>query len=289
MGTAYDQTDARTPDHHRRCSERNDRRSAAWRRQGVARMGDGVHPVYQVSAQASGDCRGCGLPLPRYFLADEKHRHCLTDKVYLPTIVCGRVIWPLGYTEDASAAAFTESLGRFNVQHSSRRRDPGSKGPSSMASTVPARACGRCFQRRLSCASATRSPSSPGQLTALASPVRKALRSPFHLVVPGATVERLAEVFALGQRLPRFADHITTTAGSAGRARPACQSAWCSSGRWTITHRRMGTQSCQILPSEAFDEQGHTLPPRNPMECGIFRPLYRPGNSCSQGLIPSSP
>jgi hypothetical protein len=25
----------------------------------------------------------CGLPLPGYFLADEKHRHCLTDKVYL--------------------------------------------------------------------------------------------------------------------------------------------------------------------------------------------------------------
>src|SRR5205809_2449960 len=28
----------------------------------------------------------CGLPLPVYFLADEKYSHCLTDKVYLPTI-----------------------------------------------------------------------------------------------------------------------------------------------------------------------------------------------------------
>jgi hypothetical protein len=37
----------------------------------------------------------CGLPLPAYLLADEKHSHCLTDKVYLPTIVCGRVIWHL--------------------------------------------------------------------------------------------------------------------------------------------------------------------------------------------------
>ena len=34
----------------------------------------------------------CGLPLPVYLLADEKHSHCLTEKVYLPTIVCGRVI-----------------------------------------------------------------------------------------------------------------------------------------------------------------------------------------------------
>src|SRR6266566_2709491 len=55
----------------------------------------------------------CGLPLPVYFLADEKHSHCLTEKVYLPTIVRGRVIWHLGYTEDASAAAFTQSYEAF--------------------------------------------------------------------------------------------------------------------------------------------------------------------------------
>src|SRR4029450_8386992 len=54
-----------------------------------------------------------GLPLPVYFLADEKHTHCLTDRVYLPTIVRGRVLWHLGYTEDASAAAFTQSYGVF--------------------------------------------------------------------------------------------------------------------------------------------------------------------------------
>src|SRR5437667_9766599 len=53
----------------------------------------------------------CGLPLPSYFLADEKHSHCLTEKVYLPTIVRGRVIWHLGYTEEASDAAFTQSDG----------------------------------------------------------------------------------------------------------------------------------------------------------------------------------
>src|SRR5215218_10512236 len=55
----------------------------------------------------------CGLPLPTYFLADEKHSHCLTEKVYLPTIVSGRVISHLGYTEDASAAAFTQSYQEF--------------------------------------------------------------------------------------------------------------------------------------------------------------------------------
>src|SRR5262245_13937297 len=38
----------------------------------------------------------CGLGLPPYFLADEKHSHCLAEKVYLPTIVSGRVLWHLG-------------------------------------------------------------------------------------------------------------------------------------------------------------------------------------------------
>jgi hypothetical protein len=51
----------------------------------------------------------CGLPLPLYFLADAKHSRCLAEKVYLPTIVSGRVLWHLGYTEEASAAAFTQS------------------------------------------------------------------------------------------------------------------------------------------------------------------------------------
>jgi hypothetical protein len=55
----------------------------------------------------------CGLPLPTYFLADEKHSRCLTEKVYLPTIVRGRVLWHLGYTEHASAAALTQSYQEF--------------------------------------------------------------------------------------------------------------------------------------------------------------------------------
>src|SRR5215510_2475542 len=55
----------------------------------------------------------CGLALPAYFLADEKHSRCLTEKVYLPTIVRGRVIWHLGYTKEASAAALTHSYEVF--------------------------------------------------------------------------------------------------------------------------------------------------------------------------------
>src|SRR5262245_57165005 len=64
----------------------------------------------------------CGLPLPPYFLADEKHSRCLTDKVYLPTIVSGRVIWHLGYTTEASAAAFTQSYEGF--QRAASQQEP---------------------------------------------------------------------------------------------------------------------------------------------------------------------
>ena len=64
----------------------------------------------------------CGLPLPVYFLADEKHSHCLTNKVYLPTIVRGRVIWHLGYTAEASAAALTQSYGAF--QRAASQQEP---------------------------------------------------------------------------------------------------------------------------------------------------------------------
>src|SRR5262249_45499227 len=64
----------------------------------------------------------CGLPLPPYFLADEKHSRCLTDKVYLPTIVSGRVLWHLGYTTEASAAAFAQSYEGF--QRAASQQEP---------------------------------------------------------------------------------------------------------------------------------------------------------------------
>src|SRR5215471_7257814 len=51
----------------------------------------------------------CGVPLPVDVLADEKHSRARTAKVYLPTMVCGRVLWHLGYTTAASTAAFTQS------------------------------------------------------------------------------------------------------------------------------------------------------------------------------------
>jgi hypothetical protein len=156
----------------------------------------------------------CGLPLPVYFLADEKHSHCLTDKVYLPTIVRGRVIWHLGYTENASAAAFTQSYGEFQRAASQQEPSYRVKGiltdgfdstTKSMRTLFPGARLGNCLRHAIT--------KLPGKLTAIASPVRKALRSQFHTLLYRARQRKGLRVFALGQRLRHFADHVTQKTG----------------------------------------------------------------------------
>ena len=157
----------------------------------------------------------CGLALPVYFLADEKHSHCLTDKVYLPTIVHGRVLWHLGYTDDASAAAFTESYGEFQRAASQQEPSYRVKGVlidgfdstnKSMRTLFPGARLGNCLRHALN--------KLPRKLTAIASPVRKALRAQFHTLLHRARQRKGLRVFALGQRLRRFADHVAITAGA---------------------------------------------------------------------------
>jgi hypothetical protein len=65
----------------------------------------------------------------------------------------------------------------------------------------------------------------PGKLTAIPSPMRKALRSQFHTLLYRVRQRKGLRVFALGQRLRRFADHVTTIAGAANgqRVRQWCQ------------------------------------------------------------------
>jgi hypothetical protein len=59
----------------------------------------------------------------------------------------------------------------------------------------------------------------PKKLAAIASPVRRALRSQFHTLWYRARQRKGLRVFALGQRLRRFADHVTHTAGMTNGAR----------------------------------------------------------------------
>ena len=54
---------------------------------------------------------------------------------------------------------------------------------------------------------------------AITSPVRKALRTQFHTLWYRARQRKGLRVFALGQRLRHFADHVATTAGVANGER----------------------------------------------------------------------
>jgi hypothetical protein len=165
----------------------------------------------------------CGLPLPPYFLADEKHSHCLTEKVYLPTIVSGRVLWHLGYTEEASAAAFTQSYGEFQRVASQQEPSYQVKGglidgfdstAKSLRTLFPRVRLGNCLRHALN--------KLPGKLTAIPSSLRKTLRSQFHTLLYRARQRKSLRVFALGQRLRHFADHVAHTAGTANGARVRC-------------------------------------------------------------------
>src|SRR5919197_188848 len=162
----------------------------------------------------------CGLPLPVYFLADEMHSRCLTTKVYRPTIVSGRVLWHLGYTEEASAAAFTESYGAFQRAASQQEPSYRVKGvltdgfdstTRSMRTLFPGVRLGYCLRHAIN--------KLPGKLTAIASPVRKARRSQCHTLLYRARQRKSLRVFALGQRLRHFADHVTQKAGAANGER----------------------------------------------------------------------
>jgi hypothetical protein len=156
----------------------------------------------------------CGLRLPAYILADEKHSRCLTDRVYLPTIASGRVIWHLGYSESKSAAAFTESYGTF--QRAALEYDPSyqvqgaltdgfDSTTRSMRTLFPRARLGFCLRHALN--------KLPDKLIGLAAPVRKGLRSKFHTLLHRCRQRKSLRVVALGQRLRHFADHITATVG----------------------------------------------------------------------------
>ncbi len=156
----------------------------------------------------------CGLPLPAYLLADEKHSTCLTDKVYLPTIVNGRVMWHLGYSASKSAVAFTESYGEFQraaLAHEPSYQVEGAlidgfdSTTKSMRTLFPGARLGYCLRHALN--------KLPDKLVGLAAPVRQGLRSKFHALLHRCRQRTSLRVVSLGQRLRRFAEHITATVG----------------------------------------------------------------------------
>jgi len=111
------------------------------------------------------------------------------------------VSWHLGYTTEASAAAFTQSYQAF--QRAASQQEPSYRVRGSLAdgfdsttksirTLFPGARLGNCLRHALN--------KLPGKLTAIATPVRKALRSKFHTLLPRARRRKGLWVFALGQR-----------------------------------------------------------------------------------------
>jgi hypothetical protein len=123
-------------------------------------------------------------------------------------------------TEAASTAAFTQSYRAF--QQAALQQEPSYRvrgiltdgfdsTTSSLRTLFPGARLGNCLRHAIN--------KLPAKLVAIASPVRKALRSQFHTLLYRARQRKGLLVFALGQRLRRFADHVATTAGAANGER----------------------------------------------------------------------
>ena len=187
------------------------------------------------------------LPLPAYILADEKHSKCLTDRVYLPTIVSGRVIWHLGYSASKSAVAFTESYGEFQraaLEHEPSYRVQGAlidgfdSTTKSMRTLFPGARLGYCLRHALN--------KLPDKLVGLAAPVRQGLRSKFHTLLHRCRQRKSLRVVALGQRLRRFVDHVTATVGEEHGERVR---------NW-MQDKKVGVVCGARRPQDAGDEHG---------------------------------
>ncbi len=143
-----------------------------------------AHSRENGSELPSGYLVKCHLPLPAYILADEKHSRCLIERVYLPTIVSGRVLWHLGYSESKSAAAFTESYREFQgvaLAHEPSFRVQGAlidgfdSTTKSMRTLFPGARLGCCLRHALN--------KLPDKLIGLSAPLRQGLRSKFYALL----------------------------------------------------------------------------------------------------------
>ena len=156
----------------------------------------------------------CHLSLPTYILADEKHSRCLTERVYLPTIVSGRVIWHLGYSDSKSAAAFTASYGQFQqaaLDHEPSYQVQGAlidgfdSTVNSMGTLFPGARLGFCLRHALN--------KLPDKLVGVPASLRRRLRSKFHALLHRCRQRKSLRMVALGQCLRHVANRIDSTVG----------------------------------------------------------------------------
>lgn len=159
----------------------------------------------------------CHLPLPRYLLADEKHSSCLTEKVYLPTLVSGRVVWHLGYTTDKSAEAFEASYRLFQQQ--GEQLDPSwqvegvltdgvESTRKSLRHVFPKAEIGNCLLHAAK--------KLPAKLKAISQELRYTLSREFYLLCQTRhqmQTSMLNPLASLAQALRRFSEKVTQLTG----------------------------------------------------------------------------
>lgn len=157
----------------------------------------------------------CGLPLPGYFTADEKHSFCLKDKVCPATIVAGRIIWLLAYTPDKSAGASEASYARFGkaaLEHDPSWNPRGiltdgfASTIKSMKRLFPSARIGNCI---LHAAKKVMS-----KLKSVPATVREQLSCDFYELFCSARERKGLKLFSFGQKLRRFAEKVMTVAGA---------------------------------------------------------------------------
>lgn len=164
-------------------------------------------------------CR-CQLPLPCYLLVDEKHTHCRRSKVYLPTMAQGRLLWHLGYTTAKSAQAFGQSYGLF--RKTALHADPAYRVRGiltdgfestiqSLRTLFPKVPLGNCLLHAMK--------KVPAKLPAISSALRRQLSRRFAQVFDEVHQRAGQRVFALGQKLRCFTEHVGIVAGQVQRVR----------------------------------------------------------------------
>ena len=159
----------------------------------------------------------CGLPLPTYILADEKHS--VAYRARLLTHRQGRVLWHLGYSESKSTAAFTESLANFSAQPLSMSPRTRCGGPDRWLRQHRQQPTDLISTGTPGLLPAPRAQQAPDKLIGVSTSVRKGLRSKFHALLHRCRQRKSLRVVASGQHLRHFADRITATVGEAHGAR----------------------------------------------------------------------
>jgi hypothetical protein len=158
----------------------------------------------------------CHLSLPASILADAKQSTGLTERVSLPTIVSGRVLWPLGYSDSKSAAAFTQSYGVLQqtaLEHEPSYQVKGAltdgfdRTVSSLRTLFPGARLGFCLRHALH--------KLPDKLVGVSALVRQRLRATFHALLYRCRQRTSLRVVALGQCLRHCAKRIDATVGAA--------------------------------------------------------------------------